>query len=158
MDIAKKLSELGWTLPAAPKPIAAYVPAVRSGNLLFISGQLPMRDGKLLAAGRVPSVVSIESAQAAAGQCAVNALAILGAELEGDWAQFKRLVRVGVFVNCDVGFVDQAKVANGASELLQNILGEAGRHARAAVGVNALPLGAVVEAEFLFELTNQASS
>lgn len=158
MDIAKRLSELGWTLPAAPKPIAAYLPAVRSGNLLFISGQLPMREGKLLAAGRVPSAVSIESAQAAAGQCAVNALAILGIELAGDWDKFKRVVRIGVFVNCENDFADQAKVANGASELLQKVLGEAGRHARAAVGANALPLGAAVEAEFLFELTSQAAS
>ncbi len=84
MDIAQKLTELGWTLPAAPKPIAAYVPAVRTGNLLFVSGQLPMRDGKLLATGKVPSSVSIELAQKAAGQCAVNALAIVLAEL-GDW-------------------------------------------------------------------------
>jgi enamine deaminase RidA (YjgF/YER057c/UK114 family) len=158
MDIAKKLVELGWTLPVPPKPIAAYIPAVRSGNLLFVSGQLPMRDGKLLAAGPVPSVVSLESAAAAAAQCAVNALAILGAELGGQWTQLRRVVRIGVFVNSDTGFTDQAKVANGASELLQQVLGESGRHARAAVGVNTLPLGAAVEAEFIFELTSSAPS
>jgi enamine deaminase RidA (YjgF/YER057c/UK114 family) len=150
MDIGQKLAELGWTLPAAPKPIAAYVPAVRTGNLLFVSGQLPMRDGKLLAAGKVPSAVSMELAQKAAGQCAVNALAIVLAEL-GDWNKLARVVRIGVFVQSDGDFFDQAKVANGASELLQQVLGEAGRHARAAVGTNALPLNAAVEIEFLFE-------
>jgi enamine deaminase RidA (YjgF/YER057c/UK114 family) len=158
MDIAGRLKELGWALPPAPKPIAAYVPAVRSGNLLFVSGQLPMRDGKLQSAGPVPSAVPLAAAQTAAAQCAVNALAILDAELGGNWDQFKRVVRIGVFVNSDSGFADQAKVANGASELLQQVLGEAGRHARAAVGVNALPLGAAVEAEFLFELTSSAPS
>ena len=150
MDIAQKLGELGWALPAAPKPIAAYVPAVRSGILLFVSGQLPMRDGKLLATGKVPSAVSIELAQKAAAQCAVNALAIVLAEL-GDWQKLSRVVRVGVFVQSDADFGDQAKVANGASELLQQVLGDSGRHARAAVGTNALPLNAAVEVEFLFE-------
>jgi enamine deaminase RidA (YjgF/YER057c/UK114 family) len=152
MNIEEKLSSLGWTLPAAPKPIAAYVPAVRTGNLLFISGQLPMRDGKLLSIGRVPSDVSIEVAQTAAAQCAVNALAILHGELNTDWSRLSRVVRVGAFVQSDDGFADQAKVANGASELLQQVFGEAGRHARAAVGVNALPLNACVEIEFLFEI------
>lgn len=158
MDIAKRLAELGWTLPPAPRPIAAYVPAVRSGNLLFVSGQLPMRDGKLLATGPVPSAVSLESARTAAAQCAVNALAILGDQIGGEWTQLRRVVRIGVFVNSDSGFTEQAKVANGASELLQQVLGDAGRHARAAVGVNTLPLGASVEAEFIFELTSSAPS
>jgi enamine deaminase RidA (YjgF/YER057c/UK114 family) len=150
MDVTKKLAELGWTLPPAPKPIAAYLPATRSGKLLFVSGQLPMRDGKLLAAGKVPSAVSPEAAQKAAAQCAVNALAIVIAEL-GDWEQLVRVVRIGVFVQSDDNFHDQAKVANGASELLQQIFGESGRHARAAVGTNALPLDAAVEIEFVFE-------
>lgn len=152
MDIAKKLAELGWSLPTAPKPIAAYVPAVRSGNLLYVSGQLPMRDGKLVAEGKIPSVVTIEAGQKAAGQAAVNSLAIAGAELGGDWGRLVRVVRVGVFVQADDGYADLAKVANGASELLQQVLGEAGRHARATVGVNALPLNASVEVEILFEV------
>ena len=150
MDISQKLAELGWALPAAPKPIAAYVPAVRTGNLLFVSGQLPMRNGKLLATGKVPSSVSIELAQKAAGQCAVNAMAIVLGEL-GDWKKLSRVVRIGVFVQSDGDFSEQAKVANGASELLEQVLGERGRHARAAVGTNALPLNAAVEVEFLFE-------
>jgi enamine deaminase RidA (YjgF/YER057c/UK114 family) len=152
VDVAKKLAELGWSFPTAPKPIAAYVPAVITGSLLFVSGQLPMRDGKLLAAGRVPAEVSLELASHAAAQCAVNALAIVGQELSGDWSRLVRVVRLGVFVQSDNNFHDQAKVANGASELLQQVFGEAGRHARAAVGTNSLPLNAAVEIEFLFEI------
>jgi enamine deaminase RidA (YjgF/YER057c/UK114 family) len=151
MDVTKKLLELGWTLPAAPKPIAAYLPALRTGNLLFVSGLLPMRDGKLLATGKVPSAVSLEAAQKAAAQCAVNGLAVVLAEL-GDWEKLVRVVRIGVFVQSDDDFHDQAKVANGASELLQQIFGETGRHARATIGTNALPLNAAVEMEFIFEI------
>jgi len=152
MDIAKKLAELGWALPEAPQPVGAYVPAVVTGNLLFISGQLPTSSGKLLAEGSVPSAVTVELAKKAAAQCAVNALAIAGGELGGQWDRLVRVVRIGVFVQCEAGFRDHAKVANGASELLQAVLGESGRHARAAVGANALPLNAAVEAEFLFEI------
>ena len=153
IDIDAKLKELGLgELPEAPKPIAAYVPAVRSGNLLFISGQLPTREGKLLDTGPVPSAVSVESAQIAAAQCVFNALAILKSELAGDWTKLIRVVRLGAFVHSDTAFTDQAKVANGASELLGKLLGDTGRHARAAVGVNTLPLGASVEIEFLFEV------
>jgi len=152
MDIAKKLAELGWTLPAAPKPVGAYVPAVRTGNLLFVSGQLPLWSGKLIAEGKVPSDTHIETAKKAAAQCAVNALAVVGSELGGDWGRFVRVVRMAVFVQCEVGFHDHAKVANGGSELLEQVLGEAGKHVRTAVGANALPLNATVEAEFLFEI------
>jgi enamine deaminase RidA (YjgF/YER057c/UK114 family) len=152
MNIPERLKQLGWTLPPAPKPIAAYVPCVRSGNLLFVSGQLPMRDGQLIARGRVPSAVSLEQAQQGAAQCAVNALAIVGEEIAGDFGRIARVVRIGVFVQSDDSFHDQAKVANGASELLQQLFGDIGRHSRAAVGTNALPLDAAVEVEFLFEL------
>jgi enamine deaminase RidA (YjgF/YER057c/UK114 family) len=152
MDIIGKLSSLGWTLPQPPKPIAAYVPCVRIGDLLYISGQLPWRDGKLLAVGKVCSSVAIELAQTAAAQCAVHALSVAGGELAGDFDRFVRVVRVGVFVQSDDNFHDQAKIANGASELLAQVLGDAGRHARAAVGVNALPLNAAVEVEFLFQV------
>ncbi|MGA2582819.1 MAG: RidA family protein [Tepidisphaeraceae bacterium] len=151
MTLTEKLAQLGWILPPAPKPIAAYVPAVRSGNLLYISGQLPMRDGQLIARGRVPSAVSLESAQQAAAQSAVNALAILNGEIDGDIDRVARVVRIGVFVQSDNDFHDQAKIANGASELLQNVFGEIGRHARCTIGVNALPLDAAVEVECLFE-------
>jgi enamine deaminase RidA (YjgF/YER057c/UK114 family) len=152
MNIDERLAELGIVLPEPTPPIAAYVPAVQTGHLLVISGQLPMRNGELLAKGRVPSIVSIAEAQAAARQCAINALAIVKAELGGDWTKLRRIVRLGVFVQCDNDFNDHAKVANGASELLADVLGEAGRHARAAVGVNALPLGATVEVEMMVEL------
>ena len=151
MDIRAKLAEMGLGLPAAPKPVAAYVPAVHSGGLIWVSGQLPMREGKLMATGPVPETVTLAEAQAAARQCALNALAIVDEQLGGDWSRFVRVVRLGVFVaSCD-GFADQPKVANGASELLGALFGAAGRHARAAVGVNALPLGASVELEMIIE-------
>lgn len=152
MSIEQKLSELGLHLHAAAKPVAAYVPAVRTGNLVLVSGQLPLTAGQLLAEGRVPSRVSVEQAQQAAVQCVLNGLAALKAELGGDLSSLKRVLRLGVFVQSDDGFHDQPIVANGASELLEKLLGEAGRHARAAVGVNALPLNATVEIEFLFEV------
>lgn len=152
MDIAEKLREMQIVLPEPAKPIASYVPAVRTGNLLFIAGQLPTREGKVICSGAVPSKVSIEEAQGAAGQCVVNALAIVKAELGGDWAKLVRVVRVGAFICSDNSFTEQAQVANGASELLMKMMGEAGKHARAAVGVNALPRGASVEVEFIFEI------
>lgn len=146
------LAGLGFTLPAAPKPVAAYVPAVRSGNLIFVSGQLPMSSGALLQTGPVPSKVSIEDAQVAARQCALNALAVIADQLGGDLTKVKRVVRLGVFVQSDDRFDGQPKVANGASEFMQAVFGEAGRHARAAVGTNALPLDATVEVEVLVEV------
>ena len=152
MNIESKLQELGLTLPTPPAPVASYLPGVRSGNLLFISGQLPFKDGKLLATGKVASDVLIPQAQEAARQCVLNGLAIVKAELGGDWSRLVRCLRVGVFVQCDNDFTDQPKVANGASDLLQQLMGEPGRHARAAVGTNALPLGAAVEVEFTFEV------
>lgn len=152
MSLESKLAELQLTLPTPPKPVASYVPTVRTGNLVFVSGQLPMRDGQLLAVGKVPSQASIESAQQAARQCVLNALAAVKHELGGDLSKIRRVVRVGVFVQSDDTFDGQPKVANGASDLLQQLLGAAGQHARAAVGVNALPLNAAVEIEFTFEV------
>jgi enamine deaminase RidA (YjgF/YER057c/UK114 family) len=152
MNIPAKLAELGWTMPPPPKPIAAYVPAMRVGELLYVSGQLPWSDGKLLAVGKVPSAVSLDQAQKAAAQCAVLGLSVAGGELSGDWDRLLGVIRVGVFVQSDDDFTEQAKVANGASDLLAAALGNNGRHARAAVGVNALPLGASVEVEFLFRV------
>ncbi len=148
----QRLTDLGLTLPDAPKPVAAYVPSVRTGNLLYISGQIPFRDGQLLAIGPVPSAVSIEQAQDAARQCVLNALAVVSEAVEGGLGRVTRIVRVGVFVASDPGFTDQPKVANGASELLQDIFGDLGRHARAAVGSVALPLGATVEVEMIAEV------
>lgn len=152
MSIEARLAELGLILPAAPKPVAAYVPCVRTGNLVIVSGQLPFAAGKLLMTGRVPSVVDLEQAQECARQCVLNGLAILKAELEGDWSRLVRVVRVGAFIQSDDGYGGQPQVANGASELLVALLGDAGKHARAAVGVNALPLDAPVEIEFTFEI------
>ncbi len=150
--IAQRLDELGITLPQPPKPVAAYVPAVRTGNHIFVSGQIPFANGALIATGPVPSAVSIEDAQAAARQCALNGLAIVQDMLSGSLDQVQRIVRLGVFVQCDPGFTDQPKVANGASEILVQIFGEKGRHARAAVGSIGLPLGATVEVEMIVEV------
>lgn len=152
MSIEDKLQTLGLALHEAPKPIAAYVPTVRAGNLVFVSGQLPFTGGRLMATGNVPSQVSVEQAQQAAVQCVLNALAALKAELDGDLARLRRVVRVGVFVQSDDTFTEQATVANGASEFLEQLLGDAGKHVRAAVGVNALPKDSAVEVEFLFEV------
>ncbi|QDU37047.1 RutC family protein [Maioricimonas rarisocia] len=152
MSIESKLAELGLVLHEAPKPIAAYVPCVRVGNLVTVSGQLPLTGKTLLATGRVPSSTPVSQAQEAAAQCVLNALSVVRAELEGDLTRLKRVVRIGVFVQSDDSFHDQAVVANGASELLEKLLGDAGKHARAAVGVNALPLDASVEIEFMFEV------
>ena len=152
MSIQSRLSELGITLPQPPRPVAAYVPAVRSGPWLFISGQVPLRDGDLVAKGPVPSQVTVEDAREAARQCALNALAVAADALGGDLDRVQRVVRVGVFVCCDAAFTQQPAVANGASELLQQVFGEAGRHCRAAVGSIALPLGATVEVEMTLEI------
>ncbi|MBX3389431.1 MAG: RidA family protein [Phycisphaeraceae bacterium] len=145
-----QLSEIGIVLPPAVPPVAAYIPVRLVGNLAFVAGQIPMRDGKLMASGTVPDKVSVEDAAACARQCAINALAALKAEL-GELARVKQIVRVGVFVACGSGFFDHPQVANGASELLQQVFGEAGKHARAAVGAPSLPRGAPVEVELVCE-------
>jgi len=149
--VRKRLSDAGVTLPPAPKPIAAYVPSVRVGDLVFISGQIPVLDGSVVT-GPVPSVVGVEAAAAAARQCAINAVAVLADALDGDLDRVERIVRIGVFVASDPGFHDQPRVANGASELLVEVFGEAGRHARAAVGSVGLPIGATVEVEMVAEV------
>lgn len=152
MSIESKLAELGLALHEAPKPIAAYVPCVRTGNLVYVSGQLPLSGQVLLAKGKVPHHCPIDQAQTAAAQCVLNGLSILKAELAGDLSRLVRVVRIGVFVQSENEFDKQSQVANGASELLEKLLGPAGKHARAAVGVNALPMNAAVEVEFLFEV------
>ena len=154
MDVKANLERLGLALPAAPEPAGSYLPAVRSGPLLFVSGQLPIIDGKLMAAGTVPSAVDLDTATQAAARCALNALAIVAGHLEGDWSRLRRVVRIGVFVASDAGFTQQPQVANGASDLLAQLLGERGRHARAAVGASALPLGAPVELEMVVEVAD----
>lgn len=151
LSVDARLEQLGLVLPTAPKPVASYIPAVRSGALVFVSGQLPFREGALLATGRVPGEVSLVQAQEAARQCVLNALAVVKAEI-GDLDRVSRIVRLGAFVCSDPGFHEQPKVANGASDLLAEIFGERGRHARAAVGSIALPLGAAVEIEMTVEV------
>lgn len=152
MTPESRLQALGLTLPTPPKPVAAYIPFRRSGNLLFISGQIPSVEGKLIASGRVPSDVSIEQAQECARRCVLNGLAVAKSAI-GELSNIKQVIRLGVFVACDPTFTDHPKVGNGASELLVELFGDAGRHARAAVGAPSLPLGAPVEVELLFEVT-----
>lgn len=151
MNPEESLAKLGLSLPQPTKPVAAYVPTVRTGNLVYVAGQLPFVDGKLPKTGRLGDNVSIEEGQVFARQCVLNGLAALKAEV-GDLRKVKRVVRVGAFVACTDTFGDQPKVANGGSELLQQVFGEKGRHARAAVGTNALPLNSPVEIELLFEV------
>jgi enamine deaminase RidA (YjgF/YER057c/UK114 family) len=147
----ERLAELGLAVPEVAKPVATYVPAVRSGNHVYTSGQLPMRSGELMLTGKVGDDVSAEEAYACAQQCALNAIAAVKAEV-GDLASVTKVVKVVVFVASTPDFTGQPGVANGASELLGNVFGAAGVHARSAVGVSALPLDAPVEVELLVEV------
>jgi enamine deaminase RidA (YjgF/YER057c/UK114 family) len=147
----EKLAELGLKLPEVAKPVAAYVPAVRSGNYVHTSGQLPMSEGTLLATGKVGAEVTAEDAKALAQQCALNALAAVKSQI-GDLANVKRVVKVVGFVASDPSFTGQPGVVNGASELLGKVFGENGVHARSAVGVAVLPLDAPVEVEIVVEV------
>jgi len=151
MTLINRLKELGITLPEVAKPVAAYVPAVRSGNLVYVSGQLPFANGSLLAMGAVPEFCSVESAQAAARQCLLNGIAA-AASVAGGPDNLGRLIQVSGFVQSAQGFAQQPAVINGASELALEIFGDAGKHARAAVGVSSLPLNASVEIAFIFEV------
>lgn len=147
--LSEKLRQLGIVLPPLAGSFGAYVPVKRAGNLLFVAGQLPMKEGKLLAEGQVPSQCSVEQARAAARQCVINALAAIQGT-EGTVDHLVGVLRVGVFVSSDTPFTQQPQVANGASEFLIELFGEEGKHVRAAVGVNTLPLNAAVEVEFVF--------
>lgn len=147
MTIADRLAELDITLPAPAPPVAAYVPVVESNGLLHISGQLPFRvDGSLMT-GRLGLDFDVEMGRQAAERCGIMLLAQIRAALGGDLDRVERIVRLGVFVASDLHFTDQPKVANGASELMVAVFGEAGRHARSAVGVPVLPLAAAVEVD-----------
>ncbi len=151
MNYEEKIKELGFELPQAPTPLASYVPTVRSGNLVFTAGQVPVKDGKLIYAGKVGKDISAEDAQKAAQICALNCLSVVKAKI-GSLENIKRIVKISVFVNSAEGFTEQPKVANGASDLLVEIFGEAGKHARSAVGVNELPIDAAVEIEMIAEI------
>ncbi len=146
-----RLRELGLSLPEPPKPVAAYIPAKRAGSLVYVSGQIPIRAGALIATGKVPTEVGLAQAVECARQCALNGMAVLRAEV-GELSRVKSVVRLGGFVSCGPEFWDQPEIINGASELMVKVFGDAGRHARAAVGAPSLPLNAPVEIEFVFEV------
>lgn len=149
-SIAQKLIDLSITLPDAAAPAANYVPFVQSGNLLFISGQLPFKDGELLNNGRLGEDLTLDQGYQAARQCAINIIAQIKAA--GGLEKVCRIVRLGGFVNSAADFTQQPQVVNGASDLFVEVFGDAGRHARAAVGVPALPRGVSVEVEAVVEL------
>ncbi|MES1972727.1 MAG: RidA family protein [Pseudomonadota bacterium] len=150
--IDRKLLELGLALPAPAAPVASYVPAVEAGGLLHISGQLPFKDGAVVT-GRLGENVELAVGQEAAQRCALMLVAQMKAAL-GGLHRVERIVKLGVFVNSAVDFTDQPKVANGASDLMVALFGEAGRHARSAVGVAVLPLGAAVEVDAIVQIAS----
>jgi enamine deaminase RidA (YjgF/YER057c/UK114 family) len=149
-DPYAKLAELGLKLPEVTPPLAAYVPAVRSGNYVYVSGQVPMVDGKMLAVGKVGAEVTPEQAKELAARCALNSLAAIEQVIGLD--KIVRIVKVNGFVASASGFTGQPGVINGASEFYGEVFGEAGRHARSAVGVAELPLGAPVEVDLIVEV------
>lgn len=151
MSPEDKLKSLGIELPPAPNPLGSYVPCVLTGNLLFVSGMLPIKDGTLLYAGRVGEDVSLEEARQGSRQAVINALAVVRAEL-GDLTKICRCVKLTGYVASAPDFIEQPKVLNAASDLLFEVLGDKGKHARAAVGVYVLPLNAPVEIDFVFEI------
>ena len=150
--IEGRLKELGIVLPQAAAPAANYVPYVISGNLLYLSGQLPMENGKIAVTGHLGKNVDVAGGQRAAELCAINILAQAKAALGGDLGRIKRLIKLNGFVASTPDFVEQHLVINGASNLLANVLGEAGKHARAAVGMAALALNAAVEIDAILEI------
>jgi enamine deaminase RidA (YjgF/YER057c/UK114 family) len=150
--IDARLKELGVTLSPPPKPVASYVPFTISGNLVFISGQVPLSDGALKYVGKLGVDFSIEMGQAAAQLCAINLLAQLKSACGGDLDRVVRCLRLGVFVNAAPEYRQHPEVANGASDLIAALFGDAGKHARAAVGVGSLPRGVAVEVDAVFEI------
>ena len=151
MTPEEKIKSLGIDLPEIPKPLGSYVPFVRTGNLVYLSGMLPLKDGRLLKTGRVGEAVSLDDAVLCARTAAINALAVVKSAV-GSLNNVNRCVKISGFVASSCDFIDQPKVINGASDFLFDVFGEAGRHARAAVGVNILPLNSPVEVEFIFEV------
>lgn len=152
ISIDEKIASLGLSLPAVSMPAANYVPYVKSGNLVYFSGTLPMKDGKAQFVGKVGKEFSVEQGQECARLCVLNILSHLKNVLGGDLSKVKRVIRLGVFVNSQAGFTEQPKVANGASDLMVELFGENGKHARFAVGVSELPFGVAVEVDATFEV------
>ena len=151
MTPEEKLKSLGISLTPAPKPLGSYVPAVRAGNMIYLSGILPLRDGKLVRTGKVGQDITIDEAREEAKAVVINALSILR-EYAGGLDNVKRCVKVNGYISSAPDFTEQPKVLNAASDFLFEIFGEAGRHARAAIGVAVLPLNSPVEIDFVFEL------
>ncbi len=151
-QIESRLKQMGIELPVAAAPVANYVPFVISGNLVFVSGQLPMASGKLVCTGQVGNEASLDDAKGAARQCAINLIAQAKAACGGDLDKISRVIKLGGFVNSGGGFTDHAQVINGASDLFVEVFADKGKHARAAVGSSSLPFGASVEIEAVFEL------
>ena len=150
--IDEKLKSLDISLPTPPKPAGSYVPVVVARDFAYVSGQIPMKDGKVIYTGKVPSIQTIEDAQKAAKLCAINALAQLKSEL-GNLDRIKKIVRVSGFVNATEDFAAHPKVINAASDLLFEIFGDIGKHSRIAVGVNSLPLNSTVEIDMIVEFS-----
>ncbi len=150
--IDARLKELGIALPAPPAPVASYVPYVVSGNLVFVSGQVTLSPDGLKYVGKVGADISLEDGKAAARLCAINVIAQVKAACGGDLDRVRRCVKVGVFVNATPEFAQHPEVANGASDLFQDVFGDAGKHARAAVGAGSLPRGVAAEVEAVFEI------
>ena len=151
MTPEEKLKELSIELPGIPNPLGSYVPFVKTGNFIYLSGMLPLKDGKLLKTGRVGESVALDEAVLCARTAAINALAIVKSAA-GSLDRIKQCVKITGFIASVPDFTDQPKVLNGASDLMFEVFGEAGRHARAAVGVNVLPMNSPVEVEFIFEV------
>lgn len=150
--IEEKLARLDIVLPNPPKPAGSYIPVVKTGNLVFVSGQIPLKEGKVIFQGKVPTNISLDDAQKAAKLCIINVLAQLKAEL-GTLDKISRIVRVSGFVNSAQDFTNQPKVINAASDLLFEIFGENGKHSRIAVGVTSLPLNSAVEIDLVAEIS-----
>ncbi len=152
MTIENNLTKLGIILPEAASPVANYVGFVKSGNQIFISGQLPAKNGKFEYVGKVGADISTEDAKKAARLCAINILAQLKKACDGNLDVVKRCVKLGIFVNATPDFKDHPAVANGASDLMVEVFGEKGKHARAATGAGSLPFGVAVEVDAIFEI------
>ena len=147
------MKELEISLPTPPKPAGSYIPIVTSGNLVFVSGQIPMESGQMKYQGKVPDIQSIQNAQNASKLCIINALSQLNTHF-GTLENIEKIVRISGFVNSEESFIDHPKVLNTASELLVDIFGESGKHSRIAIGVSSLPLNATVEIDMIVEITD----
>lgn len=149
--IEEKIKQLGFSLPEAPKPLASYVPAACVGDLVFTAGQLPMKDGSIVFKGKLGKELSEEEGKKAAQLCALNCLSVIKNEI-GSLDKIGRIIKLTVFVNSADGFINHPQVANGASDLIQEIFGDSGKHVRSAVGVSELPLNAPVEIEMICKI------